>query len=87
MRCADMAEQSLILHGSIREGVLQPGIEPAARHAEETAHDCRIELAAMGFDEGVLQTDILRVPSISHWSFPCSHAHPTVSVKTWEVHQ
>ena len=82
---ADEAEQSLILHGSIRERVLQPGIESAARHAEETAHDRRIELSAMGFNEGVLQADILRVPSITHWSSPCSHVHPTVSVKAWEV--
>ena len=64
---------------------MQPGIEPAARHAEETAHDGRIELSAMGFDEGVLQSDMLQSPSITHWPSPCADDHPKVSVKTWEV--
>ncbi|MDO9119873.1 MAG: hypothetical protein Q7U39_18095, partial [Nitrospira sp.] len=45
----------------------------------------RIKLSAMGFDEGVLQSDVLRSPSIPHESSPCSNDHPKVSVKAWEV--
>lgn len=85
MRRADEAEQSLILHRVIREGSMQPGIEPAARHAEETAHHRRIKLLAMGFNEDVFQSDMLRSPSIPHWSSPCSHDYPKVSAKAWEV--
>ena len=66
IRRVDEAEQPLILHRSIREGFTQPGIEPAARHAKETAHDGRIELSAMGFDEGVLLSDMLRSALIPH---------------------
>jgi hypothetical protein len=39
----------------------------------------------MGFDEGVLQSDMLQSPSITHWPSPCADDHPKVSVKTWEV--
>ncbi len=38
--CADQTEQPLILQRSIGEEVTQPLIEPAARHVEETAHEC-----------------------------------------------
>ena len=65
---------------------MQPGIESAARHAQETAHDSCVELLAMGFNEGLFQSDMLRSPSITHWSSPCSNDHPKVSVKAWEVH-
>jgi hypothetical protein len=41
----------------------------------------------MGVDEGVRQSDLLRFPSMPHWSSPCAHDHPTVSVKPWEVHR
>jgi hypothetical protein len=83
--CADEAEYSLILQRSIGEGVPSPLIEPAARHAEETAHDGRIELSAMGFDEGVLQSDRLRLALIPHRSSHVSTITPKVSVKAWEV--
>lgn len=73
VRRTDEAEQSLILHRSIREGFMQPGIEPATRHAEETAHNGRIEFSAMGVDEGVLQSDILRSASMAHWTSPCAN--------------
>jgi hypothetical protein len=39
--------------------VTQPVIEPAARHAEETAHDCRIKLPTMSLDECVRYSDTL----------------------------
>ena len=67
---ADQAEQPLILHRSIGEGFPQPGVEPTTRYVEQTAHDRRIKLSAMGFDEGVLQSDVLRSPSIPHGSPP-----------------
>lgn len=70
IRRADQAEQPLILHCSIGEGFSQPGIEPATRYVEQTAHDGRIKLLPMGFDEGVLQSDVLRSPSIPHGSSP-----------------
>jgi hypothetical protein len=44
---ADQDEQSLILYRSIGERFTQPLIEPAARHIEEPAHDCRIKLTTM----------------------------------------
>lgn len=55
IRHADQAEQSLILHRSIRERFVQPGIEPAARHVEKAAHHGRIKLSAIGVDERVFQ--------------------------------
>ncbi len=63
---ADQAEQPLILHRSIGEGFSQPGIEPATRYVEQAAHDSRIKLLPMGFDQDVLQSDILRSALIPH---------------------
>lgn len=87
IRRADEAEQSRILHHrSVREGFAHPGIEPAARHVEETAHDGRIKLLTMGFDEVVLQSDRLRSALMSHRPSQISTVTPKVSVKPWEVH-
>lgn len=67
---ADQAEQPLIFPSPIGERILHPGIEPTARNIEQAAHDGRIKLLPMGFDEGVLQSDMLRSPSIPHGSSP-----------------
>lgn len=83
---SDQAKQPLVLHRSIGEQVPYPLMEPAPRYVEKAAHHGRITLSAMGFDERVFQSDRLRFPSIPHWSSPCSHNHPTVSTKAWEVH-
>lgn len=66
IRCADQAEQALILYRSIREGIPQPGIEPTTRYVEQPAQDGRIKLLPMGFDEGVLPSDLLRSALIPH---------------------
>lgn len=63
---ANQAEQPLILHRSIGEGFPQPGIEPATRYVEQPAHDSRIKLLPMGFDEDVLQSDIRRSALFPH---------------------
>jgi hypothetical protein len=86
IRRADQAEQPLILHRLIGEGFPQPGIEPATRYVEQPAHDSRIKLLPMGFDEDVLPSDMLRSALIPHRPSQVSTTTPKVSVKAWEVH-
>lgn len=81
----DQTEQPLILHRSFGEGVSQPGIEPATRYVEQPAHDGRIKLLPMGFDEEVLRSDILRSALIPHRPSQVSTTTSKVSVKAWEV--
>lgn len=86
-RLRGSGKQPLVLHRSIGERVPYPSlIEPATRDVEEAAHHGRIKLSAMGFDERVLQSDMLRFPSMAPWSSPLFSRHPKVSVKAWEVH-
>ena len=60
-------------------------LSPAARHVEEAAHHGRIKLSTMGFDEGVLQSDMLRSALIPHRPSQVSTITLKVSVKVWEV--
>lgn len=60
-------------------------MEPAPRHAEETAHNGRLERSAMGFDDGVLQSDRWRAALIPHRPSQVSTTTPKVSVEAWEV--
>jgi hypothetical protein len=64
----DQRQQPLILPCPPGERILQPGLEPTTRHVEEAAHHSRIKLSPMGFDEGVLDSNILRSVLIFHRS-------------------
>lgn len=64
---------------------MQSGIESPTLHVEGTAYDSRIELLAVGFDEGVRQPDRLRSTLILHSPSHVSTTTPKVSVKAWEV--
>jgi hypothetical protein len=63
----DQYQQPLILPCPPRERILHPGIEPTTRHVEEAAHHSRIKLSPMGFDEGVLDSDMLRSVQCHVW--------------------